>query len=407
MKTQALQETLDTKRTFVRHVSHEIRTPLNVVMSGLDLLSAMACANVEMEDLIADIKSACTTAIDILNDLLSYEKLDSNLLALERSDCDFGDMVNKVFSFFQIQARYSHTSLTFINLVSEDRLPVVNGDVAKLTQVVRNLLSNALKFTPDGGSVVMTLSVDATTQRVRLEVQDSGPGIAREDRRKLFNEVVQFNAKELQGGQGSGLGLFLSQRIIAMHDGVIGVDLDWEGVGSKFYLELIISEMRQRAATKPVSTSTEPVSEASNSTKDQAPEADDKHVKLRILLVDDVALCRKFHSRIVEKYCDVCEEAANGIQAVAMLKASIERGQPYHGVLMDNSMPFMNGNTAAKQMRDLGYTGKIFGITGNAFQADIDDFILHGANEVFVKPVTADRYRYLIGQIYDSLGSYS
>ena len=238
MKTQALQETLDTKRTFVRHVSHEIRTPLNVVMSGLDLLSAMACANVEMEDLIADIKSACTTAIDILNDLLSYEKLDSNLLALERSDCDFGDMVNKVFSFFQIQARYSHTSLTFINLVSEDRLPVVNGDVAKLTQVVRNLLSNALKFTPDGGSVVMTLSVDATTQRVRLEVQDSGPGIAREDRQKLFNEVVQFNAKELQGGQGSGLGLFLSQRIIAMHDGVIGVDLEWEGVGSKFYLEL-------------------------------------------------------------------------------------------------------------------------------------------------------------------------
>ena len=242
LKAQALAETLETKRIFVRHVSHEIRTPLNVVMSGLEFMESFKdILGSELLETLGDIRNACGVAIDILNDLLTYEKLDSNILTLDKSPCDFIDLVRRVCSMFQIQARYSNINLAFDNAVKSDRL-TVDADSTKLSQVIRNLVSNALKFTPDGGMITVKLFTVADGKVVRLEVQDTGPGMTKEQRKKLFNEVVQFNPKELQNGQGSGLGLYLSRKIVDMHRGLIGVDVEWEGKGSIFFLELDVSD---------------------------------------------------------------------------------------------------------------------------------------------------------------------
>ena len=242
LKAQALAETLETKRIFVRHVSHEIRTPLNVVMSGLEFMESFKdILGSELLETLGDIRNACGVAIDILNDLLTYEKLDSNILTLDKSPCDFIDLVRRVCSMFQIQARYSNINLAFDNAVKSDRL-TVDADSTKLSQVIRNLVSNALKFTPDGGMITVKLFIVADGKVVRLEVQDTGPGMTKEQRKKLFNEVVQFNPKELQNGQGSGLGLYLSRKIVDMHRGLIGVDVEWEGKGSIFFLELDVSD---------------------------------------------------------------------------------------------------------------------------------------------------------------------
>ena len=142
---------------------------------------------------------------------------------------------------FQIQARYSNINLAFDCKVKDGKISV-EADSTKLSQVVRNLVSNALKFTPDGGMITVKMFTVSDGRSVRLEVQDTGPGMTREQRKKLFNEVVQFNPKELQNGQGSGLGLFLSRKIVEMHRGNIGVDMEWEGTGSIFFLELDVSE---------------------------------------------------------------------------------------------------------------------------------------------------------------------
>ena len=243
-KFKELTQTLETKRVFVRYVGHEIRTPLNIVLAGLNLLSMRAeSLGAELAEIVDDSKNACAAAVDILNDLLTYEKLDGNLLVLDRGAYDALDIVRGVHKMFAIQARFANITTVLDNRLSAATAPV-DADSAKISQVLRNLVSNALKFTPSGGSVtlVVSLAEGAGGPRVRVEVRDTGAGMAVEDRRRLFNEVVQFNAKELQGGQGSGLGLYLSRRIVDMHGGSIGVDLDWTGPGSIFFLELPLAE---------------------------------------------------------------------------------------------------------------------------------------------------------------------
>ena len=387
---QAMNQSLETKRTFVRHVSHEIRTPLNVVMSGLDLLhSQVASLSEDATDIVNDMRSACMVAINILNDLLTYEKLDSHILEMEKSHCDCIELMRRVYKMFQIPAKVANIDLRFDNQIQMEAV-VVEADATKLSQVFRNLVSNAIKFTPKEGEVIIKAFLVQNCSRIRFEVHDTGAGISKEDRKKLFKEVVQFNAAELQNGQGSGLGLYLSQHIIDMHGGSIGVNLEWEGKGSIFYLELPVSDHQEsnKIARK--------LSFIYHSDHQDLIALAPKARKLRLLIVDDATLCRKFHRRMLGVFNAECLEACDGKEAVEMVRESIKNSTPFDAILMDSNMPFMSGYEATELIRALGYTGKIFGVTGNAFQSDIDQFIAHGADEVVVKPVSIDKYAYMV-----------
>jgi two-component system sensor histidine kinase/response regulator len=205
------------------------------------LSSLLKDAREEAIETLDDVKNACSVAIDILNDLLTYEKLDSDLLTLDKTAVDAIEMSRKVYKTFAVPAKYAGIKFEFENLISNE-IAVVDIDVVKLSQVARNLVSNALKFTPSGGSCRMVLSVDQSRKVFRMDVHDSGPGMTREQRGRLFKEVVQFNAKELQNGGGSGMGLFLSTRMVELHGGSIGVDMDKAQPGSIFYFELPLTD---------------------------------------------------------------------------------------------------------------------------------------------------------------------
>ena len=125
----------------------------------------------------------------------------------------------------------------------------------------------------------------------------------------------------------------------------------------------------------------------------------DRPSHLRLLIVDDAVLVRKFHRRILAPSFEEILEANNGLQAVDRVNESILTNKPIHGILMDNSMPFMDGTTATQLIRQLGYNGKVFGITGNAFQSDIDDFLAHGVDEVLIKPVSLEKYAHIVEMI--------
>ena len=392
LKYDSLNQTLETKRTFVRHVSHEIRTPLNIVTSGLDLLISLSNdLSADMVDIIADMRGACAVAIDILNDLLTYEKLDSDLLVLEKTPCDISELMVKVYNMFHIQAKQAEVNLELENGASSEVI-VVEADSAKLSQVFRNLISNALKFTKKGGTVKVKVFLIEGKDTVRIEVQDTGVGMSKEQRRKLFKEVVQFNAMELQNGQGSGLGLYLSRKIIDMHRGSIGVDQEWEGPGSIFFVELplsshrISSEKIRRISVMFIERDETNASVDMSSTE----------IPLRLLIVDDSPLVRKYHRRTLSAFNVMIDEACDGFEAIDAVRESIDANQAYDAILMDASMPTLDGMKASKRIRELGFYGKIFGVTGNAFQSDIDDFLNHGADEVVVKPVSLDMYTHII-----------
>lgn len=207
-----------------------------VVVSGLDLLARMnAMLNDDSLELIDEIRSACKVAIEILNDLLTYEKLDSNILVLERSVYDLFDILRKVCDMFAIPARFSDINLS-MSYDENLTCAMVDVDAAKISQVFRNLISNALKFTPFGGTV--SVHVGLVGKVVRVQVRDSGVGMKLDEKQRLFGEIIQFNAKNLQGGGGSGMGLYLCGRIISIHEGAIGVDMEYDGPGTVFYCDL-------------------------------------------------------------------------------------------------------------------------------------------------------------------------
>ena len=119
----------------------------------------------------------------------------------------------------------------------------------------------------------------------------------------------------------------------------------------------------------------------------------------RLLIVDDVSLCRKYHRRSTADYFQDFIEAANGLEAVEAVRTSITENKPIDFIFMDNSMPAMNGTTATMLIRKLGFNGKIYGITGNALKRDIDDFIAHGVDEVHLKPLAPQSYEKMLKQM--------
>ena len=221
---------LDLKRRFVRGVGHEIRTPLNVVFAGLQLLESRLDGIVEEDilEIIDDIKQSCRDAIDILDDLLSYEKLDSQLLQLEKSPLDIHSFVIESLRPFGMQAKLKNVTIRYYDTAplppgsaensenydeaggDESNTLMVEADQHKLGQVLRNLISNAVKFSKPGGNIDVKVfpKLDSDESGVsehgwlRIEVVDNGPGISKENQDKLFNNIVQFNPKELQNGGG-------------------------------------------------------------------------------------------------------------------------------------------------------------------------------------------------------------
>jgi CheY-like chemotaxis protein len=231
------------------------------------------------------------------------------------------------------------------------------------------------------------------------------------DRERLFNEVVQFDAKALQNGGGSGLGLFLSAKVIEMHGGIIGVDMQRAAPGSTFFIALPIHSVG--AAGEPAHCAcgtlylicitthahgsiTVDGGESSSPPPQQFTVSSLRTTTARVLLVDDVPMCRKFHVHMLKDSVKELVEACDGEEAVERVKQSMAAGEPFDAVIMDSCMPKLSGPLAARIMRDMGFKGKIFAVTGNAFESDIEDCIAHGADHVLVKPIRAENYAFIM-----------
>ena len=248
-----LTEKIEEHNTFVRYVGHEVRTPLNI--SGVcttlmeDLVADKAITledkDAQMTHLIEQQKTAFGLAVSILNDLIDYEKLEKDDLALDCSRQNPVDFLLTCTTMFAVQTNEKNINLTLP--AASDREAFLEHEVYidtyKLGKCVRNFISNAFKFTPVGGTIVIAVtkldppspsrssrfglglsmkslddSVHSTaSQYVRIAVTDSGVGISEENLPKLFNEVVQFDPNRLQEGKGSGLGLFMAKGIADLY----------------------------------------------------------------------------------------------------------------------------------------------------------------------------------------------
>lgn len=405
-----LHANLELKRNFVRYVGHEIRTPLNTLHAGLELLEIdYANSNhppdCERATRIVEMRESCATAVEILNDLLQYEKLESGIMKLELSTVNPLPYINKVLAPFELVARQKCIRYDYHqddNVDGTFNMLVIDIDQAKFGQVLRNFVSNAFKFTPKGGEISVTCAVVPTSDKkrvLRFQVKDTGHGIEMLNQRRVFHEIVQFNANTQQGGGGSGIGLWISRQIVELHGGKVGLFSQGKNTGCTFWLELpcrllaegsrVDSYLNSLDLPPPMLiTHSVPQVESTVEVNDGTfSNMLSVRRQYHALVVDDSAANRKIVVRMLKQLGHRCTEAADGLVAVDAYSRLQSKGEKFDVVFMDNMMPNMTGPDATEMLREMGYEGPLFAVTGNGMQDDIDEFQRKGANEVLIKPV--------------------
>jgi signal transduction histidine kinase/CheY-like chemotaxis protein len=449
---------INTKRLFVRFISHEIRTPLNTVHLGLKLLAAeindaldnsSKPTEIQLKEwlsLIADIEDSSDTSISVLNDLINYDKLMMGAFHAEASEICLWDVIASNVKPFYVQARHSDVTLKLIMEPFEkdssdqgkhDAMRLVTmGDRVKLGQVVRNIVTNAVNFTPPNGTVTVTVrwnkdglpgvkfegSLLRRAGSVVMEVVDTGAGIPLEDQKNLFREGIEFNANQLQAGSGGGLGMWISKGIVDIHKGLLNVVSEGVGRGTTVRLELAMLQVQEGGgggvcgAVNPSSCRSHgdgdeescsacvndytTRSQTSSRAVDVSKVQENSFLKT-VLVVDDSPSSRKMVCRLLKLAGYETHQACDGVECLEMFASLTRRGVTIDLILMDFEMPNMNGPSATKELRNQGVEIPILGVTGNVLQADTDFFLSHGANLVLSKPLTINHLEAAL-QVFNS-----
>lgn len=346
------EEELETKKSFVRYISHEIRTPLSIILTGIDVLEEQLKGGddiVEILQTVDDLKQPCLSGIQLLNDLLEYEKLDSGLEKLDISAQDPSQMIEATLAPFHAAARLREIELRVENHLSSNSHEVRMDErkvrkshffryfytmCIQVAQVLVNFLTNALKFTPVGGTIQVHAFADNVNFHV--EVIDSGSGVSQDNLKRLFNEAGCFRTTADHSG-GAGLGLWISKKIVDLHGGTIGVTSAGEGMGSTFFFTLPVKENERR-----LSLVNEPRRSIGSSGKRSRvqPEStapSDLLTGSKVLIVDDSGLIRKMLTNRFEKEGCIVQQAEDGDVALEIMRQSIASdAKQFDVITMDN-----------------------------------------------------------------------
>lgn len=241
------------KTDFLASMSHELRTPLTAIIGFSDVLynKYFGPLNEKQEEYIRDIRESGKHLHSLINDILDLSKVEAGKMELELSEINPKRLLEN--SIIMIKEKAMKHGIR-IDLQIPDELSglEIQADERKIKQVIFNLLSNAAKFTPDGGAI--EVEAKQVAKELMISVSDTGIGIAPEDQEKIFEEFYQVNGGKKDKTPGSGLGLPLSRRLVEMHGGIIWVESEGEGKGSRFYfkLPLRVKPLDKRAIEPPI-----------------------------------------------------------------------------------------------------------------------------------------------------------
>ena len=435
---EAAQAASRAKSNFLSNMSHEMRTPMNAIIGMMSI--GRAASTIERKDYSFDkIGEASTHLLGVINDILDMSKIEADKFELSVVVFSFGKLLQNTVNVLSIRAdeRSQHIS----TVIDPDIPGLLIGDDQRLTQVVSNLLSNALKFSPPGGSVKLEarlLTCDDDNCTIQVDVSDNGIGITPEQQSRLFSAFEQAESSTTRKYGGTGLGLAICKRIINIMGGTIGVESE-VGVGStfSFIVPLEISHKahneveneasaagvdnahvagmdnertavtdkhltganKYHAETDKYPSKPLPPSAAVAYTQDCASvdiETDAVNRKQpqtafpgkHILLAEDIEINREIVLSLLEETCLTFDCAENGVEAVRLFS---EAPGKYDLIFMDVQMPVLDGLDATRQIRALEHTNAksipIIAMTANVFREDIEKCLDAGMNAHVGKPL--------------------
>lgn len=362
---EAAEAAARARENFLASMSHEIRTPLNGVL-GMGALLEKTPLTAEQQQYVGLIRTAGRSLLALLNDVLDLSKISSGKLELVAEPFDLDALIGDIAQPLALRAAQKGIGFTV------DSLPVaplgVRSDAQRLTQILTNLLANAVKFTERGGVTLRAQlrSVLADTVRVTFLVIDSGIGITPEHQEKIFEEFTQAYTDTSRRFGGTGLGLAISERLVGQLGGRLVLSSE-PGVGTTFGFTLTL--LRAADVVRPPALLPDPVG----------------IVGLRVLLAEDHPVNRLLARLMLVHHGATVAEATNGREAVALATAQV-----FDVVLMDIQMPEMSGLEATTQIRALPDPARagvpILALTANAFRSDTERYLAAGMDGCLTKP---------------------
>jgi len=380
---ERMEQASTAKSNFLSSMSHEIRTPLNAII-GMTTIAKNSLDPSRKDYCLDKISGASNHLLGIINDILDMSKIEEGKFELSCTEFDFNAMLREIANIFEF--RFAEKKQKFVMKIDPAIPPRIVTDEQKLAQVITNLISNAIKFTPEGGTLELDTSLVETNTGeessncvLEVSVSDTGIGISEKDQEKLFHSFVQVDSSVSRKFGGTGLGLAISKKIVEMMNGDIHIVSEL-GKGSKFIFTVKVEVPKY------------PVEAAENVTGPAGDTSGQSQVTQfpgkRILLAEDVEINREIVIALLEDTKLEITEAGDGHQAVVKFTAEPEK---YDLIFMDIQMPGINGYEATRAIRSLdnpaAKTVPIIAMTANVFREDIDRCFEAGMNGHVGKPL--------------------
>ena len=373
------------KTTFLFNMSHDIRTPMNAIVGYTNLLQKNRDDPEKCEDYVAKIQASSDFLLSLINNVLEMARIESGKVRLDEAPAEPEKITSEVITVYAGEMKKK--GINFTSIV-EIETHSIYCDELKIKEILLNLLSNAYKYTPEGGRIKMVTKELPCDQPdhvcLRTTVSDNGIGMAKDYLPTLFDEFSRERTSVGNRIEGTGLGMAIVKRLIELMGGTIGVESEL-GSGTTFTVTL-----------------THRIAKKEEIHQDRTASVDTRlFIGKRILLAEDNDLNAEIAMEILKEYGFLVERAEDGVVCVNRL----QKAEPGHFdlILMDVQMPNMNGYEAAQRIRALDDPEKreipIIAMTANAFEEDRKNALAAGMNEHLAKPIDITTLRWKLSTI--------
>jgi len=369
------------KSDFLSNMSHEMRTPLNAI-AGMTIIGKKTDDIAEKNHALGKIGDASSHLLGLINDILDMAKIEADKLELVPIEYNFKNMLDKVLTIINFRADEKNQTVK-VNI--DNTIPsYVIGDDNRIAQVIANIMSNSVKFTPNYGEVILDVELIYESEdslELQIEVKDNGIGIPESQLEKLFSAFEQAQSGVSRDYGGTGLGLSISQRIIELMGGHIWIESE-ANKGTTVFFTIQLGKSNRNVELS------------------DAPEEDVKSGAIipgefkgsRLLVVEDIEINREILAALLEDTGIAIECAENGDEALTMVTFNIDK---FDIVLMDLQMPVMGGLEATRLIRKLPERKRgrlpIVAMTANVFTDDIIACLEAGMDDHLSKPLDIDK----------------